>query len=72
MLITKDEFVQWLDTPVTNEVFGIIKERLQDATAVLVKNAGLDSRDDGFYCGMIHAFNEILNISYDEGEHNVS
>ncbi len=70
MVITKDEFILWKSSPVTNEVFGIINERIQDAKEVLAKQAGIDSREDGFYCGMIHALREILEISYEEDSHN--
>jgi hypothetical protein len=68
MVITKDEFLQWKSSPITNEVFGIIKERVLEAKDVLAKQAGLDSREDGFYCGMIHALTEILDISFEDGE----
>lgn len=65
MLITKEEFVQWLDNPVTNEIFGEIRSRINDATQELRQVAGLDSGRDRYLCGAITAYEDILDINYE-------
>jgi len=66
MQVSKEEFQQWLESPVTEEVFDMICTRIDDAKEILAATAGTDQLNDRFYVGMIRAFREILEISYEE------
>ena len=69
MEISKSEFQQWKDSLITNEVFGEVRNRIREAREDLGVNAGIDPERDRYICGMIKAWEEILDISY-EGESN--
>ncbi len=64
--VSKDEFAQWKDSPVTREVFEIVRNRIEDAKEILAISAGNEPLDDRLLVGMIKAFNEVLDISYEE------
>lgn len=66
MQVTKDEFLQWKDNPVTQEVFQIIRDRREEAKDVLAISAGEDPVNDRFYVGMIRALSEFLDISFED------
>jgi hypothetical protein len=66
MLVSKEEFVQWLDSPVTKEVFEVIEGRIADAKDILGATAGDDPVADRYLVGMIRAFNELKGIEYDD------
>jgi hypothetical protein len=66
MQVTKDEFQQWKDSPVTEEVLELICDRIEDAKEILAASAGNDPLNDRFYVGMIRALREVLEISYEE------
>lgn len=66
MQVTKAEFVQWTENPVTKAVFEVIDNRVEDAKDILAVSAGEDSRTDAMLVGMIRAFNELKEIGYDD------
>ena len=66
MQVSKEEFVQWLDNPVTREVFEVINQRIIDAKDILGATAGEDPVADRYLVGMIRAFNELKGIEYDD------
>jgi hypothetical protein len=66
MQVSKDEFVQWLENPVTKEVFEVIEGRIMDAKDILGATAGEDPTADRYLVGMIRAFNELKGIEYDD------
>ena len=66
MQVTKEEFLQWKENQVTNEVFKLIEDRITEAKEVLATTAGEDQRVDSILVGMIRAFSELKEISYDE------
>ena len=66
MQVTKEEFVQWTQNPVTLAVFEVIDNRIEDAKEILGVSAGEDSRTDAVLVGMIRAFNELKEIGYDD------
>lgn len=65
MQITKEEFLQWKNSLITNEVFGQIRRQIQLATSDLVGSAGIDPDRDRYLCGMIKAWSDILEIDYE-------
>ena len=66
MQVTKDEFIQWTQNPVTKAVFEVIDSRIYDAKELLAVSAGEDCRTDGILVGMIRAFNELKEIGHDD------
>lgn len=66
MQVTKEEFLQWKENPVTKSVFDVIDNRVEDAKDILAVSAGEDSRTDAMLVGMIRAFNELKEIGYDD------
>ena len=66
MEITKEEFLQWKESPVTKAVFEVIDNRIEDAKEVLAVTAGEDCKNDGILVGMIRAFRELQEINYDD------
>ncbi len=66
MEVTKEEFVQWKESPVTKAVFEVIEGRIEDAKEVLAVTAGDDCKNDGILVGMIRAFRELKEIDYDD------
>lgn len=66
MEVTKDEFVQWTESPVTKAVFSTIDQRIRDAQEILGNTAGDDPVADRYLVGMIRAFNELKGIDYDD------
>ena len=66
MQVTKEEFVQWKESPVTKAVYEVIDSRIQDAQEILGNTAGDDPVADRYLVGMIRAFNELKGIDYDD------
>lgn len=66
MEISKSEFVDWTINPVTKEVFKVIESRVEDAKDILSVSAGDNSYQDAILVGMIKAFREVGEISYDD------
>ncbi len=66
MEVTKEEFSQWLEHPVTRSVFRVVADKIEDAKELLSVSAGLQPDSDRFHCGMIQAFRDVLEISYGE------
>ena len=68
MEITKSEFQPWKDSLITNEVFGEIRQRINDIAQNLMVNAGVDPEQDRYMCGMIRAYQDIMDITYEGAE----
>ena len=66
MITSKEEFSQWKESPVTQEVFEVIEQRIMDAKDILGATAGEDPVADRYLVGMIRAFNELKGIEYDD------
>ena len=64
--VSKEEFLDWKNSHVTQEVFQVILTRIQDAKDILGATAGDDPVADRYLVGMIRAFNELMEISYDD------
>jgi len=67
-IVTKSEWVDWKQNPVTNAFYSAIKERISEATELLVNKAGLDQVEDNFFRGFIAAYNEVLGFSIEDME----
>jgi hypothetical protein len=66
MEISREEFQQWKENPVTRAVYEVIDGRITDAKDILASNAGEDQRVDSILVGMIRAFNEMKEVSWDD------
>jgi hypothetical protein len=66
MEITKSEFQDWTTNLVTKEVMRVIEARVEDAKDILSVSAGDNSYQDAILVGMIKAFREVGEISYDD------
>lgn len=64
--MTKSDFVDWKHHPVTEEVFRKLQTRVRELQELLGTSAGLDPLIDRLYVGAISAYNDILNIEYEE------
>jgi len=64
--VSREEFAQWRESSVTQEVFHIIRNRIEDAKEILSVQAGLEPDQDRLLVGMIKALQEVLEISYEE------
>lgn len=66
MEISKEEFQQWKESQVTKAVYAVIDDRILDAKELLANTAGEDQRTDCILVGMIRAFNEMKEVSWDD------
>ena len=66
MEVSKEEFLQWKESPVTKAVYDVIEDRILDAQSILAMTAGEDPVADRLLVGMIRAFNELKEVSYDD------
>lgn len=65
-MITKTSFVDWKANPVTKAVFNDLRERIQRIQEELGVTAGKDHLYDQYRVGAIAAYNDLLNIEFDE------
>ena len=68
-MISKKDFTDWKSHPVTKEVFGILRERIEGLQQELGLSAGKDSYLDALKVGAIQAHRDILEIEI-EGDFN--
>lgn len=68
--MTRTEYVDWRSSPATKELFAEIGSRIDGLKAELAGCAGLDARSDGLKVGAIQAFQDILDITPDEVNHD--
>lgn len=66
MSVTKDSFRDWKANPVTKAVMVEIKSRIQTIQEDLGISAGQDPLNDRFKVGAVGAYNDLLNIAFDE------
>ena len=66
MGLTKSEFIQWMETPVTQVVFKNLKEKIQEAKDIIAYKTESDPDGDQLLRGMIRAWDDILDITYEE------
>lgn len=64
--MTKPEFVEWKSNPTTKAFFDSVQERIYNLQVELGFTAGADSIHDAKRSGAIQAFNDMLNIDFDE------
>lgn len=65
-MITKEEWVDWKNDPVTEAFMETVNERIEDAKEILANSAGIDNANDNFMRGFIKAFNEMLDFRVED------
>lgn len=66
MNVTKEEFLEWKQSYVTQEVFKVLIDRIEEAKEILSYNAGNSQLDDKYITGMIHAFREVMQVDWED------
>lgn len=64
--LTKGEFRDWMDHPVTHAVFMLINQRIAGLKEMLEEQAGLDPLQDRFIAGNIRAYRNLLETDWDD------
>jgi hypothetical protein len=64
--VTKSDFIDWKQHPVTKEVFRKLIERINIIQETLGDSAGENPLADRFSVGAIQAYKDILLMEYDE------
>jgi hypothetical protein len=67
--LTKDEFVQWRHSSVTEQVFEMLRIAREAYAEMLTSGATLESLNNtAKTVGTIQAFDYLLNLTYEDGE----
>lgn len=68
--MTHDDFISWKNSPVTQVLFAMFHDRIEQTREVLGNAAGIDVLQDRFFVGYIKGLEEILNSRLEavEGE----
>jgi hypothetical protein len=64
-VISPSEFEEWQNHFITKEFYEAVINRIDDAKDILSESAGMDSDQDNFYRGFIHAYREVLSFRVD-------
>ena len=62
--ISKKDFVEWVENPVTEVFFNSIKQRIQELALGLAHTAGVDASQDNRVVGMIQFAEKILDVEF--------
>lgn len=68
MSLTKDDWKNWKQEPVTRLFYSAVDERIEDAKETLANVAGQDQLQDSFYRGFIFAYREMLEFKFEEDD----
>lgn len=64
--MTKDDFVHWKNSAVTQEIFNTIYRNIESLKHELAESAGIDPLKDRFTSGAIGAYNDLLLIDFED------
>ncbi len=67
-MITKAEFVDWKNNPVTKEVMSILRGYQERIKEELAQSAGNDPLADKFRSGAYSAYTDMLDIQFGDDE----
>jgi hypothetical protein len=62
--VTKEEFVMWMEQPITQAILGAVQERKDNAIIYLLRVA--PENETNFLRGMIQAYTDILDMRYED------
>ena len=66
--MTRNEFTEWVSSPITKEVFAGLKSRVDFLKDKLADTAGYDPLEDSMIRGYVKAFNDLLLTEYEGDE----
>lgn len=69
-MITKAEWGDWKADLITRAFFEAAKTREEDASEILISQAGIDTVNDNFYRGFIAAYREMQNFTIEDLEND--
>lgn len=64
--MTKDDFVNWKNSPVTKEIFIRIQQNVERLKEELSESAGINPINDRFKSGAIAGYNDLLLIDFED------
>jgi len=64
--MTKKDFIDWKQHPITKEVFAILREKIYGMQIELGMSAGVDPRLDAMKVGAIQACNDVLDLEWED------
>jgi len=64
--ISKKDFVEWTENPVTEVFFSSVRQRIQELSDGLVHTAGVDVAQDNRIVGMVQFAEKILSVDYED------
>lgn len=64
--MTQQDFVDWQRHPMTMSLFTSLHNMIQDGREELGRTAGLDSLSDRFKVGMLKAYEDVLELTFEE------
>lgn len=67
-VLTKEEWIDWKNSPVTRAFYAAVNIRIEDAKEVLASTAGIEPDTDNFYRGFIAAYREMLEFTIEDVE----
>lgn len=67
-MISKEEFLEWKNSMVTQEFLKSIELRIEEIKENLVVSAGVEPLQDRFLAGMVHAYKEVKDVAMEEME----
>lgn len=68
--MTKEDFVDWKNSPVTKQVFKMIEAKIEELKDRLVREVTYKEDNPEGTAGAIHALRDILEIDYEESNGN--
>lgn len=66
--LTREDWVQWLESPVTKSFFNMIAERREETIAQLAYGNITSSSRKDIAVGAINAYTHILGVRFEEEE----
>lgn len=64
--MTRKDFIDWKSNPITKAVFVQIRNNIQGLQEELGESAGVDTYLDAKKVGAIRAYNDVLELDFDE------
>ena len=64
--MTKGDFVDWKNSPITKALFGALSENIEGLKEELASSAGVDARTDAIKVGAIQAYRDVLATEWFE------
>lgn len=64
--MNRKDFIDWKAGPITKAVFAQIRNNIRGLQEELGESAGIDPRADAIKVGAIRAYNDVLELDFDE------